>query len=99
MTEAYHHGKEMKISRFTLVVSQNDFVVGKAVRDIMWPHTSVIESISHADSDVLEEMDDGEQRLYAGDKVTIRAAYYDKEEILSLLVGLAGDDVIVEEIV
>ena len=97
MTEAYHHGKEMKISRFTLVVSPNDFVVGKAVRDIMWPHTSVIESISHADSDVIAEMDDGEQRLYAGDRVTIRAAYYDKEEILALLVGLAGDDVEMEE--
>lgn len=97
MTEAYHHGKEMKISRFTLVVSSNDFVVGKSIRDIMWPPTSVIESISHAGSDILEEMDDGEQRLYAGDRITIRAAYYDKEEILSLLVGLAGDDVEIEE--
>lgn len=99
MTEQYHHGKKMKISRFTLIVSPNDFVVGKAIRDIMWPHTSVIESISHADSDVLEEMDDGEQRLFPGDKVTIRAAYYDKEEIISLLIGLAGDDVEIEDIV
>ena len=98
MTEAHHHGKQMKISRFTLFVSSDDFVVGKAVRDIMWPHASVIESISHADSDILQEMDDGEQRLYVGDKVTIRAAYYDKEEILKLLLGLAGDDVEVEDI-
>jgi len=98
MTEVHHHGKQMKISRFTLLVSQNDFVVGKAFRDIMWPHASVIESISHANSDILEEMDDGEQRLYPGDKVTIRAAYYDKEEILTLLVGLAGDDVEIEDI-
>ena len=93
MTEAHHHGKEMKISQFILHISSNDFVVGKAIRDIMWPHSSVIESISHADSDILEEMDDGEQRLYAGDRVTIRAAYYDKEEILRLLHGLAGSDV------
>ena len=99
MTESYHHGKQMKISRFTLIVSPGDFVVGKSVRDIMWPHTSVIESISHAESDILEEMDDGEQRLYAGDRVTIRAAYYDKEEILKLLLGLAGDDVEIEDIV
>lgn len=98
MTEAHHHGKQMKISRFTLLVSQNDFVVGKALRDIMWPHTSIIESISHTGSDILQEMDDGEQRLYPGDKVTIRAAYYDKEEILALLVGLAGDDVEIEDI-
>ena len=39
MTEAHHHGKQMKISRFTLIVSPGDFVVGKSVRDIMWPHT------------------------------------------------------------
>jgi len=96
MTEAYHHGKEMKISRFTLIVSPNDFAIGKAVRDIMWPHASVIESISHADSDVLEEMDDGEQRLYEGDRVTIRAAYYGEKEILDILKGIAGDDVIIE---
>jgi len=97
MTEAYHHGKEMKISRFTLHISQNDFVVGKAIRDIMWPHASVIESISHAESDILEEMDDGEQRLYEGDRVTLRAAYYDKNEILEILHSLAGDDVEIEE--
>lgn len=99
MEESYHHGKQMKISRFTLLVSPGDFVVGKAVRDIMWPHASVIESISHAGSHVLKEMDDGEQRLYAGDKITIRAAYYDKEEILKLLFGLTGNDIDVEDIV
>ena len=99
MTEAYHHGKQMKISRFTLTVSPDDFVVGKALRDVMWPHASVIESISHTGSDILQEMDDGEQRLYVGDKVTIRAAYYDKEEILEVLTGLAGDDVEIEDIV
>ena len=93
MTESYHHGKEMKISRFILYISPKDFAVGKAIRNIMWPHTSVIESISHAGSNILEEMDDGEQRLYAGDKVVLRAAYYDKEEILGILRGIAGDDV------
>ena len=99
MTEAHHHGKQMKISRFTLIVSKNDFVVGKAIRDIMWPHSSIIESISHTGSDILEEMDDGEQHLYVGDRVTIRAAYYDKEEIVKLLHGLAGDDLVIEDII
>jgi len=93
MIEVHHHGKTPMISSFTLTVSRNAFVVGKAVRDVMWPHTSIITSISHADSDILEEMDDdGEQRLYAGDKVVIRACYYDKEEILSLLKGLVGTE-------
>lgn len=97
MTESYHHGKEMKISRFILHISPNDFAVGKAIRNIMWPHTSVIESISHAGSNVLEEMDDGEQRLYEGDRVVLRAAYYDEKEILELLKGIAGDDVEMEK--
>ena len=92
MTEVHHHGKEMQIASFHLTVSPNAFVVGKAVRDIMWPHASVIESIAHADSDIIEEMDDGEQRLYAGDTLTIRVGYYDKEELLALLKALVGTD-------
>lgn len=93
MIEVHHHGKTPMISSFTLTISRNAFVVGRAVRDIMWPHTSIITSISHVDSDILEEMDDdGEQRLYAGDKVTIRACYYDREEILTLLRGLVGTE-------
>lgn len=97
MTENYHHGKEMKISRFLLHISPNDFAAGKAVRNILWPHTSIIESISHTGSDILEEMDDGEQRLYEGDKVILRAAYYDEEEILNILRGISGYDVEMEE--
>lgn len=89
MTEVQHHGKEMKISSFHLTVSPNAFVVGKAVRDIMWPHASVIMSITYGSNHKVQ-MDDGEQRLYGGDKVTIRAGYYDEEEILKLLRGLVG---------
>lgn len=91
MTEVQHHGKEMTISSFTLTVSPNAFVVGKAVRDIMWPHASVIMSITYGSNHKVQ-MDDGEQRLYPEDKVTIRAGYYDKDEILTLLQGLIGED-------
>ncbi len=93
MTEKQYHGCQPVISTFSLTVSHNSFVVGKAVRDIMWPHSSIIETISHADNDILEEMDDdGEQRLYADDKITLKACYYDKEQILALLRGLVGTD-------
>ena len=98
MTEKHHHGKERKIARFILYISPNDFAVGKAVRNILWPHASVIESITHTDNHNLEEMDDGEQRLHVGDKVVLRAAYYDEKEILELLKGIAGDDVEMEKI-
>lgn len=91
MTEVHHHGKEMKISNFHLTVSSNAFVVGKAVRDIMWPHASVIMSITYGSNHKVQ-MDDGEQRLYADDKVTIRAGYYDEEDIQKLLRGLVGSE-------
>lgn len=91
MVEVQHHGQEMKIAEFTATISSNAFVVGKAVRDIMWPHASVIMSIVNSSNHQVQ-MDDGEQRLYPGDTVTIRAGYYDKEEILELLCGLAGTE-------
>ena len=95
MAEVQHHGKEMLISNFTLTISSHAFVVGKAVRDIMWPHASVIMSIVSGSNQQIQ-MDDGEQRLYPGDTITIRAGYYDKEEILELLRGLAGTEYEIE---
>lgn len=91
MTEVQHHGKEMQIASFHLTVAPNAFVVGKAVRDVMWPHASVIMSITYGSNHQVQ-MDDGEQRLYAGDTLTIRAGYYDQEEILALLKGLVGTE-------
>lgn len=91
MTQAEHKGKTMMISNFTLTVAANAIIVGKAVRDIMWPHASVIMSLTYGSNHKVK-MDDGEQRLYAGDKITIRAGYYDLSEILELLKGLAGDE-------
>ena len=94
MTEIHQHGKTPTISSFRLTVSEDAFVVGKAVRDIMWPHASVITGISHLNHG--EEMDDGEQRLYAGDTITLRARYFEKDEILQLLEGLVGTEYPIE---
>lgn len=91
MTEVHHHGKEMMISNFHLTVSPKAIVVGKAVRDIMWPHASVIMSITCGSNHEIK-MDDGEQRLYEGDQITIRAGYYEEEEIITLLQSLVGTE-------
>lgn len=91
MTKAQHKGKTMEISNFTVTVAADAIIVGKAVRDIMWPHASVIMSLTYGSNHKVK-MDDGEQRLYAGDTITIRAGYYDQEEIIELLKGLAGDE-------
>lgn len=91
MDEVQHHGQEMTVSSFHLIVSNNAFVTGKAVRDVLWPHTSVITDITCGPTHRME-MDDGEHRLLSGDEITIRAGYYDKEEILALLRGLVGTE-------
>ena len=56
MEEDHHKGKVRTISHFELKVSENSFVVGKAVRDIMWPNSLVIISIKrdHENLDKLE---------------------------------------------
>lgn len=90
MTELHHHGKHPVISCFELTVEKNSFVVGKAVRDIMWPHTTIIRSITYAQNG-LEVMDDGEQHLYAGDKVIIQVCYYEEEALFQQLRGLVGN--------
>lgn len=91
MTETYHHNKEAIISNFVLTVSDHAFVAGKAVRDIIWPYASVIVSITYANGHKIE-LDDGEQRLRAGDTILLRARYYDKERILYQLRSLVGTE-------
>ena len=96
MTEIHHHGKQPIISCFELTVDKNAFVVGKAVRDIIWPHTTIIRSITYGQNGH-EVMDDGEQHLYAGDKVVIQVCYYEEEELLQQLKGLVGELSIVKK--
>ncbi len=92
MEHEQNEGKVAQISCFEMKVSHNSFVVGKTVRDIMWPSSSVVIGIKRA-SEVHDDMDnDGEKKLYVGDTVILRARYFDEEEIRNLLFGLVGRD-------
>ncbi len=91
MEHAQNKGKEPEIAFFEMKVSKGAFVVGKAVRDIMWPHASVVVSITRSD-DTKKDMDnDGEKKLYVGDTIVVRARYFDEKELISLLKSLVGD--------
>ena len=92
MEEVQNHGIRRRIVRFEMKVSENAFVVGKSVRDILWPHSGVVSSIVRG-SDAHRIMDnDGEKKLYVGDTVTLRAQIYNEEETVQYLYSLVGND-------
>lgn len=66
------------------------FVVGKSVRDIMWPHATVIVSINRDNKDFSDTDLDGEKQLRVGDTLVIRARTYDVEELKEYLYSLVG---------
>ncbi|MBO5870308.1 MAG: chloride channel protein [Clostridia bacterium] len=92
MEHIQNQGKEPIIAHFEMTVSHNSFVVGKAVRDIMWPSSSVVVSIKRADETKKDMDNDGEKKLYVGDTLVLRAKFFDEDEIRKLLVGLVGKD-------
>ena len=81
MEHREHKNKERVIGYFTITVSENSFVVGKHVRDIMWPHSLVILNIKRTNENLDKLDNDGERKLYACDKVTFKCRYYDKEDL------------------
>ncbi len=92
MEHAQNKDRRAIIAFFEMTVSHNSFVVGKAVRDIMWPHSSVVISIKRAEESANDMDNDGEKKVYAGDTLVLRAKYFDEAEIRKLLVGLVGSD-------
>ncbi len=99
MEESENRGKTLEVKFFEMKVSQDAFVVGKSVRDIMWPHASVIVSISRDHRNFSDTDLDGEKRLHEGDTLVLRARTYDEEELKRYLHNLVGTehDIIVSE--
>lgn len=92
MEHAQNEGKTPIIACFEMKVAHNSFVVGKAVRDIMWPSASVVISVTRADETRKDMDNDGEKKLYVGDTVVLRARFFDEAEIRKLLIGLVGSE-------
>lgn len=92
MEKAEHKDKTLTVKYFCTKVSKGAFVIGKPVRDILWPHASVIVSITRNGKDFSDTDNDGEKRLYEGDSIIIRARCYNEEEIIDYLYDLMGRD-------
>ncbi|MBP3378452.1 MAG: ClC family H(+)/Cl(-) exchange transporter [Clostridia bacterium] len=92
MVENQYKGREAVIAHFTAKISSDAFVIGKAVRDVMWPNSTVVVSIKREDENSGDSSNDGEKKLYAGDTLILRSQFYDENELIALLHGLLGKD-------
>ncbi|MBO5101211.1 MAG: chloride channel protein [Clostridia bacterium] len=90
MEHSENDKEDLVVEYFELRVSADSFVVGKSVRDIMWPHATVIVSINRDNKDFSDTDLDGEKQLRVGDTLVIRARTYDVEELKKYLYSLVG---------
>lgn len=92
MEEHENEGKVYYENLFEMKVSSGSFVIGKTVRDIMWPTSSVVLSIRRVDEVKNDIGNVGEKVLFAGDTVVLKANYSDEKAILNVLYGLVGKE-------
>lgn len=88
--ERENKGKEFKENLFEMKVSDKAFVVGKTVRDVMWPISCVVLGIIHANEDKNTTGNIGEKLMFIGDTIILKANYSDEEKLIHDLHGLVG---------
>lgn len=98
LEENQNKGKTARIVSYRMKVSTDAFVVGKTVRDIMWPHSAVVVSVTRANHNDQDMDNDGEKKLYDGDTLILRLKLYDEKETLHRLRGLVGEQYQIEEV-
>lgn len=80
--EERNRGKQMQVVNVRLTVSESAFVVGKEIRDILWPPTCVVLSVQkHGETAV---------GITAGDILRVRYQTFDPAETMAELEALVG---------
>ena len=92
MFEQQNHGIKRRIVRFEAQISEHAFVIGKSVRDIMWPHGSIFTAIIRADRNKRMMDDEGEKKLYVGDTIVFHVQLYQEDDVTEYLYDLVGRD-------
>jgi H+/Cl- antiporter ClcA len=90
MEEEQTKGKTPRIACFEMKVHAGSFVIGKSVRDVMWPPSCVVLSIKRAEKSNADTDHDGEKKLYEGDTIVVRARFYEERELKKSLLELVG---------
>ena len=88
--EEENEGKVLREGFFEMRVAAGAFVVGKTVRDVMWPSSSVVLSVRREGAERKSVGNVGDKLLLIGDTVVIKATYSDEREIKDTLYGLVG---------
>ena len=83
--------EEETVEYCTVIVSENSFVVGKSIRDIMWPHCLVLLKIERCSENYEKLNSDGETKIYANDKISFRCAFSNEKEFLEDIYSLVGN--------
>ena len=82
---ALHKGKTPHSVKVPLTVCEGSFVVGKDLRDILWPVSCVVLSIDRA-------IDDDESTVISvGDVITVHYKTYDPVAVAEEFEALVGD--------
>lgn len=98
MAHEQNGDKEATIAHFETTIEPNAFVIGKSVRDVMWPSSTVVISIKRENEQMNDTVNDGEKKLCSGDTIILRAKYYDEGELCQLIHGLVGNDAKIHKI-
>ena len=78
-------GKKATVIEAPLIVKQNSFVVGKHIKDVLWPNSCVVVSFNCANHS------EGHSQISEGDVITLHYTTYTPKETAKELYTLVGD--------
>lgn len=94
--EEEQEGKTSQLIDATVEVKENSFVVGKQIRDVLWPNNLFVLSLKR--SDKRPEIDEhGEKNMYPGDVLHVRYSTYNPAQTREELIALVGEQNYTEE--
>lgn len=98
MEEHENAGKTYTENLFEITVSHGAFVIGKTVKDIIWPVSTVVLSVRNAEQGKKSIGNVAEKVLFAGDTIVLKANYSDENKIKNELHGLVGTEYTIKTI-
>ena len=89
-TDRLHAGKKPTVTDTFVTVLPKSFVVGKEIKDVLWPNNLVVLSIKHSSESGAVMDVDGEKLIREGDVLHVRYSTYDERFTTDELVSLIG---------
>ncbi len=77
-----HKDVTSQIYDITVEVQEGAFIIGKQVRDVLWPAHTIIMDVKRCDKAVANMDNDGEKKIKTGDSLHLRYQSYNNEQTL-----------------